>query len=67
MPVEQLASCSTGIYVVWDGDTMMQINEFFWTQTDVGAFIHYALKQRVERVEGIMNYAPTFFITAFIC
>jgi hypothetical protein len=40
---------------------MMQINELFWTRIDVGAIIHYALKQRVERVDGVMNDGPYIF------
>ena len=33
----------------------MHSNKLFWTRTDVGALIHYALNRRVERDKGVMN------------
>ena len=39
----------------------MHVNEFFWTRTDVGAIIYYALHRRVERIQGVINYSPYIF------
>ncbi len=33
----------------------MQMNELFWTRTDVGAFIHYAPDPPSTLFQGVMN------------
>lgn len=33
----------------------MQMNELFWTRTDVGTLIHYALDPPYTLFQGVMN------------
>ena len=44
----------------------MQMNKLFWTRTDVGAFIYYALDSLSKPHEGVVNESPYVFITTLI-
>jgi hypothetical protein len=43
----------------------MQMNQLFWTRTNVGAFIYYALGTHYTPIQGVINESPYISITVY--